>query len=453
MNATEEAYKLARKGDFSGFEAAYTPEPEVAPEPPKPSVITVPDNMDRMVRVVLENTTLSDNQKARYLGANFLGSEAQLAIQTEIAKEMKSGSATGDLEDAIQAAVKDLKVKTEAERRVIAMDYSGSVELSWEDLEEAKRDYLIADLLPQGGQVWTVARSNLAKTFTYTDAICRMAFGMEWMGKATKQAKTLIVLGEGKTGYMSRLKAWCTANGKDIAGLRPWLFFLDRANLNNDESLSRITEIVEREGVELVVFDTWAATSGVQREEDNALNSVTLSRIVDAVPDATLWFIHHPRKAEEDTDAPVMRGAGALQGRADVVMTMYRDHKFIPATGERFDYIALSTEAEHNGKNRDAQTETIRGLYLAEVELDNGDIGRALRQVTSETISKQSRIVREALTHQMDILQFMEAAKLEKSTAYRYLKKATDEGICVKDELSSTWKPNHAWSVLMGRAK
>jgi len=29
------------------------------------------------------------------------------------------------------------------------------------------------------------------------------------------------------------------AHGKTAEELRPWLFFIDRANLNNDESLSR----------------------------------------------------------------------------------------------------------------------------------------------------------------------------------------------------------------------
>ena len=448
MNADEEAYKRARQGDFSGFETAYQ-----EPEPPKASITGVPANMQRLVAAV-QATGWDPSIQAQMIGAAFFDVETQVAISQAAQAAAAAGVTTDEanLEAAISAEVVKLKVKTEAERRVASEDYTGSELLSWEDLEDAHREYLIQDLVPQGGQVWTVARSNLAKTFTYTDAVCRMATGMPWMGKATKQAKTLIVLGEGKTGYMSRLKAWAKANGKDLAELRPWMFFMDRANLNNDESLKRIQDVATAEGIELVVFDTWAATSGVQREEDNALNSVTLSRIVDAVPDATLWFIHHPRKAEEDSDAPVMRGAGALQGRADVVMTMYRDHKFIPATGERFDFIALSTEAEHNGKNRDAQTETIRGLYLDEVVLDNGDIGRVLHQVSSETISKQARTVREVLTHEMDVRQFMEAAKVSKPTAYRYLEKGVAEGVCVKDERTATWKPNHAWTVLMGRA-
>lgn len=80
---------------------------------------------------------------------------------------------------------------------------------------------------------------------------------------------------------------------------------------------------------------------------------------------ATHLVVHHPRKSEEDTDHPILRGSGALDGRADVVMTMYRDRKFLPKTGEKADYMALSTD-DHGGKNRSAATETIQGLYLSE---------------------------------------------------------------------------------------
>lgn len=428
-----------------------TPNPQPGRE--TSSVVTVPKNMDRLVTAVLDQDWTPD-LKAQMIGAAFLEADEQRAVADQVMARDRAGAVGTDaaMEAAVQIEMHSLEVRAEAERRIMANVFPGSEELSWDDLSDAQKEFIIPGLLTAGGVCVICARSNLGKTFTYISMVCSMATGLPWLGKPTRQAKTLVVIGEGKAGFMGRLRGWMTANGKTEQDLRPWLFFVDRANLNNDESLRRIREIVERETIEVVVYDTWAATSGIVREDDAALTGQTISRVKDAMPDQTHLFIHHPRKAEQDTDAPVMRGSGAFEAAADIVMMMYRDRKFIPATGEQRDFIALSTEQDHNGKAREAQTETIRGLYLAEVELPNGEVSRVLRLLESETISKESREVRKFLTRDMSAAEFCGVYPKSRATAYRHLNRAVEEGVAERRSGPlgiELFHPSQLWSTLL----
>lgn len=446
MASVEDAYARARRGDFSGMEALHA-------EAPEPTVTAVPANMERLIAAA-KSTDWDPLYKAAMIGAGHFEGDTQREIMEAALAGGKAGSES-TLEAQIAEAVTRLKVTTEAERRVASEAYAGSEELSWDDLEAAETRWIVSDFIPEEGACFLLARSNLGKTFTYIDMVCRLTQGMTFLGKATRPAKVLIVLGEGKSGFIDRLKAWALHHGKPVEALRPWLSFIDRANLNNDESLGRIAEVADREEVELVVFDTWAATSGVHKEEDNALNAATLNRVKDALPGRALLFVHHPRKAEEDTDRPVMRGAGALYGAAEVVMAMYRDRTFSPSTGEVAEYIALSTEVDHGGKNRVSTTETIRGLHLAEVELPNGEVGRVLDQVTSEAISKEAREVRKYLTRDMSAAEFAQAYPKSRATAYKHLARAVEEGVASKiaGPLDTVlYHPLDRWTGLLGAA-
>lgn len=464
MNAGEDAYKRARAtGDFSGFEEVYgtgDPEPEPQPEPDAvpddPALIEILKAVARRAPAVLASNW-TPAQKAQFIGAAALPVDEALKVEIDAKARADSGMTAldDDMEEQIEATLFAMKVKTEAERRLASENYAGTEELSWDDLEAAETRWLIRDLLPEEGVTFLFARSNIGKTFTYIAMLLHMIFGMTFLGKATRPAKALIVLGEGKSGFIDRLKAWCIRHDKTLDDLKPWLSFIDRANLNNDESLDRITEVAEREGVELVVFDTWAATSGVHKEEDNALNAATLNRVKDALPGRALLFVHHPRKAEEDTDHPIMRGAGSLFGAAEVVMAMYRDRAFNPSSGEAADFLALSTEENHGGKNRVAATETIRGLYLDEVDLANGEVGRVVDQVTSEAISKEAREVRKYLTRDMSAAEFCEVYPKSRATAYKHLAKAMEDGVAtkIKGPLDlELYHPVDRWNTLMAVA-
>jgi hypothetical protein len=130
-----------------------------------------------------------------------------------------------------------------------------------------------------------------------------------------------------------------------------------------------------------------------------------------------------------DTDHRILRLSGALDGRADVVMTMYRDRKFLPKSGEKANFMALSTDEDHGGKNRSASTETLHGLYLSE-RLSSA----VFRQLSSESMSKASRYVLDHLVGRMTVAQFEAATGQSTSTATRYLKDAVTDGIAVTEK-------------------
>lgn len=138
------------------------------------------------------------------------------------------------------------------------------------------------------------------------------------------------------------------------------------------------------------------------------------------------------RDTLESKQSTEMRGSGALKGRADCVMTMFDDKGFISPSAESQSWIALSTTFEHGGKNRNAQTETLRGIYLG----DCGEGQKVFMQAESESMSKQSSIVKERLVGLMTVREFalQIGGSHKESTARRYLDKAIAEGVaeCIK---------------------
>lgn len=327
----------------------------------------------------------------------------------------------------------DMKATDVAKSKLASEEFTGSIELTLEELAATKGSYLVEDLLFCESLNFLIARSNLGKTFAYVDMICRIVLGETWLGKRTKKGKVLIVLGEGKAGFYQRLEAWLEANKRSLDEIKGSMFFIDGANLFNEESIKKIAEVAEREQVDLIIFDTWSATSGVTDENAGALNSEALNRASKIRPEAALLFVHHPTKATELKDRPEMRGSSALKGRADCVMTMYDDRSFKPTIGGQQDWIALSTAFEHGGKNRNSRTETIRGLYLA----DLGDDKKVFSQVESESMSKQAAIVRQKLVGIQTVNQFAERIHMSPATARRYLDAATNEGIAICHKASA----------------
>ena len=343
-----------------------------------------------------------------------------------------AASLTDDFEALVTAKAeekyKDLKATQIATTRIASEGFSGSELLSVEDLRKTKTEFLVKDLMPVASIGFLVARSNLGKTFAYIDMCCRMVCGMPWLGKATVQAKILIVLGEGRAGFIERLDAWFAFHGQDPSLIEDFFLFIDGANLFNEISVQKIADAANKAQVDLIVFDTWSATSGVVDENAGGLNSEALNRAVKIRPEASMLFVHHPTKTSEKGDRPELRGSGALKGRADLVMTMYGDIAFTPATGEKADWIALSTEFDHGGKNRNARTETIRGLYLHDTDND----GKVFAQIESESLSSGAREVRKHLKGVMTVKALVASAGMSDSTWKRRLDAAVEEGIATR---------------------
>ncbi len=353
--------------------------------------------------------------------------------------------------------LEDFRARRDAERRLAAEDFEGLEEYSWDELGTIERSYLVQDLVPKEAIVFLVAKSNMGKTFAYIDMICRMQFQMPWLGKQTTPAKTLVVLGEGMAGIKERFNSWCALNGKSSDVLREQFLFVSKANLCSDLSLRNIKEIAERHRAELIVYDTWSNVSGVPSEDDAALNAAALRNITDALPSVTHFFVHHPRKSSEDSPNPVMRGSSVLPGRSDVVMTMFRDKEYISAHGISAEFLAVSTESSHAGKNRDAMTETIRGAYVQAI-----DDHVVFSHDATPPLAKRTSLVIRRLTAPMTAGEYAEKFAISESAARRELKAGVEDGHVTvshpkNPNVAATYSPNRRstedvdWGKLIGK--
>ena len=119
-----------------------------------------------------------------------------------------------------------------------------------------------------------------------------------------------------------------------------------------------------------------------------------------------------------------MRGSGVLNGRAAVVMTLTEDRGHATAVGRKRDWIRLSTESGHAGKNRNARTETIHGLYLLD---EDGHLVMCFDD--SATVSKRASSAVRGLVGEMTVKQFAKANNIAESTARRELMAGVESGL------------------------
>jgi hypothetical protein len=116
-----------------------------------------------------------------------------------------------------------------------------------------------------------------------------------------------------------------------------------------------------------------------------------------------------------------------LPGRADVVMTMFRDKDYISSHGVKADFLAVSTESSHAGKNRDAQTETIRGAYLQSAD---EYVSFAFDELPPISVKSHRVIMR--LTSEMTVQEYSTNYKISESAARRELQAGVREGDVVE---------------------
>lgn len=326
-----------------------------------------------------------------------------------------------------KSAYSRIKGQVEAERRIAAENYTGGRELSWEEmLDDAALEWLVDGLIAKGTVNFLVAKSNLGKTFTYTAMMLSLVTGQDFLGRATIPGKVVFVLGEGKQGFMLRVLAWCQENEIDPELVRSRCAFYDGGNLNNDASIADLGALIDRVQPSVIVLDTYAALSGVADEDKSALASITVNRARALAPDAALLLVHHPNKSTEDKDNLVMRGSGALAGTADTVMTMYLDRKYKSKGAGKHDFLALSTEREHGGKNRHAQRVTIQGLYLKSVDVEGRGETAVLVHDDSGSLSPHDVFVMTHMTpgETVTLKDVQEAAGVSDKTAREHLQKS-----------------------------
>jgi hypothetical protein len=387
----------------------------------------------------LRQTWLTGEFDTNHYRRDWIGS-----LEGAVAKfgNLNKNKATPDSDEAfegeVEAAIRKKRIEREAQQRLFLSETSTTEEISWDELGSSNHDYLVQDLIPKGGIVFIAAKPNLGKTLAYVDMVCKAATGNTWLGKDTRPFKTMIVVSEGLSGLQKRFESWCQYHGIDLDAIKPWIVFARGVNLSNRRSLVKLKEIVDRHAPELIIFDTYSGTSGVTDEDDAGPATQVLREVKEISDDATVLFVHHPNKATEKTQAPVMRGTSVLHASADVVMTIYEEKDKRPDK-DAHKLLALSTEGNHAGKNRDSNNETIRGIYI------DGSKTEVPVFSWSKDLFRNPRAnkIRGLLAlNPMTVLQVANVLGVSAKTADRYIKDAIDAGLIVKIPSKAANKPH-----------
>ena len=201
---------------------------------------------------------------------------------------------------------------------------------SWpEECEPEAEEWLIHGLVPVRSYVLLYGRRGAAKSFLALDLCSRSSLGAKVLGQASEKFGTIYFVGEKKSRFGKRVKAWRIASGKDRPNV---MFAWGTPNLLDDESVSATIRYIndsrpgfEARGVKLgmAIFDTLVRAIGGANDSDFEVagkGTGAIQRIIDECG-ITVMPLHHMAKAK---DADTARGAGVWEDAADSIIRIER---------------------------------------------------------------------------------------------------------------------------------
>lgn len=217
---------------------------------------------------------------------------------------------------------------------------------------------LIKNFVPSGGVMVLAGAPGTGKSFTALSWAAAIADGSEWFGRVARQAPVVYVLGEGVSGFGSRVEAWETVNGRPMS---EQVHFVDGLaydlDLKDGEKVQQFINALAHVQPGLVIFDTFSMLTTVSNENDNAEVAVVMKNVNKIVraTGATALLIHHLAK-----NTGSVRGAGAFVGNVDTVVVAAQDTGKNAKPGD----FLLSTDGYHGGKQRDSEPKTLHGFNI-----------------------------------------------------------------------------------------
>jgi hypothetical protein len=294
---------------------------------------------------------------------------------------------------------------------------------TWDELLTTSSHWLVPNLLPSAALTFLVGRPNIGKSFVAVDIASCIATGRPYQGRDVTAGKVLYISGEGTGRLASRFEAWAEYHEQNFQTIMNNVQVATRVALASRDGMRQVAERAAE--ADLIVIDTLATVSGIEDENDAALSAGVMNAAMALNPDAAVLVLHHPNKSTELEKSPVMRGSGALAGRADVVITLTDDSGFeggVPDDAERR-YVRLSTDTERGGKVRDGSHESFSGMYLAEV----GE-SAVITQSDGRHVTKREKKVAKHFTGRMTAQDYAQAAGIVRTTAYRQLESMVKQG-------------------------
>ena len=182
----------------------------------------------------------------------------------------------------------------------------------WRDMPPP--EYIIDGLIEHGGLSSVIGPPGVGKSTVVLDMLCHIATGKNWQGRQTRKTRVLYLPGEGLSGAVQRLKAWEIAHDVSLDDnllLGNGIILVSAQN----EAWGEIAAYIARQGIGLVVFDTFARMSA-GLEENSATDVGKAVRRFDKLRELTnagVCVVHHTAKGSPDT----ARGSSALNGALD----------------------------------------------------------------------------------------------------------------------------------------
>ncbi|AKF14719.1 DNA primase/polymerase/helicase [Mycobacterium phage AlanGrant] len=182
----------------------------------------------------------------------------------------------------------------------------------WRDMPPP--EYIIDGLIEHGGLSSVIGPPGVGKSTVVLDMLCHIATGKNWQGRTTRKTRVLYLPGEGLSGAVQRLKAWEDAHDVELEDdllLGNGIILVSAQN----EAWGEIAAYIARQGIGLVVFDTFARMSA-GLEENSATDVGKAVRRFDKLRELTnagVMVVHHTAKGAPDT----ARGSSALNGALD----------------------------------------------------------------------------------------------------------------------------------------
>ncbi len=218
---------------------------------------------------------------------------------------------------AVQEAKRRVNARETADRPKVA-----DLVLDWDTLmAQPLPEFLVEDILIQGGVALLAGESGLGKSFVALDLLLSVATGAPFLNRwATKQTKTLYVVGEG--AYDTRLRAVAWAKERGLSRVDGFCVYPLPVNLNNEAEVDRMVEFAHENEFGLVCIDTLSQSTAGGNENDNG----EMAKAMQAAHriSSTALLVHHMRKGQDS-----MRGASVLHNNADTVIHQNRIERAI----------------------------------------------------------------------------------------------------------------------------
>jgi hypothetical protein len=338
----------------------------------------VPEAMRELYSIWKATPHSSGNPEAEFLRAMhraiLMIGGGKVELTSEQVEDQRSEQLNADADALLYKwEVADLAKRKQAQKYAI-----GTRQYTWEELEAMKVDWIIDGVLAFNNYSMLVGAPNIGKTFLYIDWMCASIAGRQWAGRETTKAKFMVVIGEGMTGWSDRVKAWCSENMEDFDEIKKSIIPMSQASLASDADIDVMAEIIKKENIDMVILDTWNTSSGLQDENSNGEASLSLNAMTRF--QTGVLVVHHPNAETQNSDCLKARGATAVQGKMDFVVTMYQAKKDKDFDGADSKYIAVSTLDKNGGKSRHSERFALAGLWLKDVANtkvmvhDNGSI-------------------------------------------------------------------------------